>query len=619
MRRIIFFFSLLSIVTSAQTISVNITRPAKDSLMEYVEGVISGPLPQFNAKGPDLTEHLKNIGVNWIRNNNYSDDRLDMERMFNCSGPLYPGLRQYPNWECDPTDSSNYYFEESDSLFNAIVENGFNLMFRVGGEMHCAIRDHDYQGPRNNERANYIEAAKRVVRHYLYFNNPRGNFTYLDIWTEAPNPEFWSWDTASFNNFWKDLFLALKNEFPQLKIGGPGLLVKFDEYPDRLVNKAITFLTTLYENNAKPDWLGIHTIRNDIAGVYNNVVSFRKLLRGEAPFDFVPWKGSGFFDNTEIICDAYIIARFYEDEDGMHDLTNKQLDELYNRAKGAAWQTALWIVLKSNGVEKNFWYRSGDRDSDPNTPYDDPSVEFVSGLFFGDSVGTPKKMAYGFRLRANLYRKHFIRYLNIENMFEHGQTDSLWMLSTEKDSNNFAVLISNVSLENKSVVFKLNGTNVFPSNYTMRYKIVNDDENGDTWHEWNNNNFIVPGISVVLLEFSRRPNGVENGNSLPETFKLYQNYPNPFSAGGGTSTPATTIKYSIPNLTNVGTARELSLQIRLTVYDILGRKVATLVNERQEPGNYSVQFNAKNLPAGIYFYTLRAGEFTQTKKMILLK
>ena len=111
----------------------------------------------------------------------------------------------------------------------------------------------------------------------------------------------------------------------------------------------------------------------------------------------------------------------------------------------------------------------------------------------------------------------------------------------------------------------------------------------------------------------------EDKTELPTGFKLFQNYPNPFSAGGGTNAPATTIKYSIPNLTNVGTARELSLQIRLTVYDILGRKVATLVDERQAPGNYSVQFNAKNLPAGIYFYTLRAGEFTQTKKMILLK
>ncbi len=110
-------------------------------------------------------------------------------------------------------------------------------------------------------------------------------------------------------------------------------------------------------------------------------------------------------------------------------------------------------------------------------------------------------------------------------------------------------------------------------------------------------------------------NTVEAVIGLPTKFELSQNYPNPFSAGGGTSAPITTIKYSIPNI--VGTAHELSLH--LFVYDMLGRKVATLVNKKQAPGNYSVQFNASNLPSGIYFYRLEAGSFTKVKKMVLLK
>ncbi len=105
-------------------------------------------------------------------------------------------------------------------------------------------------------------------------------------------------------------------------------------------------------------------------------------------------------------------------------------------------------------------------------------------------------------------------------------------------------------------------------------------------------------------------------NVLPVGFELKQNYPNPFGAGSGTSAPVTTIKYSIPA---VGTAHELSLQIRLTVYDVLGRKVVTLVNRKQKPGNYSVRFNASNLASGVYFYSLRAGNFVQTRKMILIK
>jgi len=85
-------------------------------------------------------------------------------------------------------------------------------------------------------------------------------------------------------------------------------------------------------------------------------------------------------------------------------------------------------------------------------------------------------------------------------------------------------------------------------------------------------------------------------------FNLEQNYPNPFN-------PGTSINYSI---------RERGL-VTLKVYDILGKEVVTLINENQEAGNYSVQFNASHLPSGIYFYRLKSGSFSSTKKLILLK
>ncbi len=100
---------------------------------------------------------------------------------------------------------------------------------------------------------------------------------------------------------------------------------------------------------------------------------------------------------------------------------------------------------------------------------------------------------------------------------------------------------------------------------------------------------------------------VEVENDIPTKFVLSQNYPNPFN-------PTTTISYAIPS---VETRHALSVQ--LIVYDLLGRKVATLVNEKQTPGNYSVEFDASKLSSGIYYYTLRAGDFTATKKMILLR
>ncbi len=88
----------------------------------------------------------------------------------------------------------------------------------------------------------------------------------------------------------------------------------------------------------------------------------------------------------------------------------------------------------------------------------------------------------------------------------------------------------------------------------------------------------------------------------PDKFELNQNYPNPFN-------PTTKIKYSIPKTSNV----------ELKVFDILGRKVAELVNEEKPAGNYTVDFNASKLSSGIYFYRITSGNFTQVKKMILLK
>ena len=92
------------------------------------------------------------------------------------------------------------------------------------------------------------------------------------------------------------------------------------------------------------------------------------------------------------------------------------------------------------------------------------------------------------------------------------------------------------------------------------------------------------------------------GNEIPETFSLNQNYPNPFN-------PTTRISFDLP----------VSFFVNLTVYNLLGKEVKVLVNENLSAGKYEADFNASELPGGTYFYRLRAGDFTQTKKMILIK
>ena len=99
-------------------------------------------------------------------------------------------------------------------------------------------------------------------------------------------------------------------------------------------------------------------------------------------------------------------------------------------------------------------------------------------------------------------------------------------------------------------------------------------------------------------------------NRVPDEFFLYQNYPNPFN-------PTTKIKFDIPLSRGVPEGR--GVLTSLTIYDILGREVTTLINENLQPGTYEIEWNAANFASGVYFYQLRAGDFVQTKKLVLLK
>ena len=113
------------------------------------------------------------------------------------------------------------------------------------------------------------------------------------------------------------------------------------------------------------------------------------------------------------------------------------------------------------------------------------------------------------------------------------------------------------------------------------------------------------GLYVIKTNFPMTGNGLQNTiNSVPDKYELSQNYPNPFN-------PETKINYTVP----------VSGQVSLKIYDILGNEIATLVNSNKVAGSYSADFNAGSygLSSGIYFYTLKAGEFSDTKKMNLIK
>ncbi len=111
-------------------------------------------------------------------------------------------------------------------------------------------------------------------------------------------------------------------------------------------------------------------------------------------------------------------------------------------------------------------------------------------------------------------------------------------------------------------------------------------------------------LNKAVTDLQKLSTNINTTNEIPSAFSLEQNYPNPFN-------PSTVIEYQIAAYSHV----------HLIVYDLLGREVAVLVNEYKQPGKYNVEFRVQSaeLPSGVYLYNLRAGNFSETRKLILLK
>ena len=126
------------------------------------------------------------------------------------------------------------------------------------------------------------------------------------------------------------------------------------------------------------------------------------------------------------------------------------------------------------------------------------------------------------------------------------------------------------------------------SNSKLKYEVVKDSSSS----------ILLTNTTIILTDVFE----TEPSNSTPSRYQLRQNYPNPFN-------PSTNISFSLPSKSVVS----------VNIYDITGRKVATLVNEELAAGNYVRHWNAANMPSGIYFYRMQAGTFRDTKKLMLLR
>jgi len=141
---------------------------------------------------------------------------------------------------------------------------------------------------------------------------------------------------------------------------------------------------------------------------------------------------------------------------------------------------------------------------------------------------------------------------------------------------------------------------------------------GGEWHlaGWGNlmnrvrfiNDTIAYAVGTRIYKYSRETVGINLiSEKIPSYFSLHQNYPNPFN-------PVTKIKIDIPSNVNRQTS-----DVKLVVYDALGKEVITIMNDQLSPGSYEVEFDGSNLPSGIYFYKIQMENFFEVKRMILLK
>jgi photosystem II stability/assembly factor-like uncharacterized protein len=132
-----------------------------------------------------------------------------------------------------------------------------------------------------------------------------------------------------------------------------------------------------------------------------------------------------------------------------------------------------------------------------------------------------------------------------------------------------------------------------------------------SWSRWSSGDSSFTGdtISARLINFL--PTDVKPEGMASE-WQLQQNYPNPFN-------PTTTIRFTIAGVVALSGSEGPATKVRLAVYDLLGREVAVLVDEKKELGSYEVQFDGSRLSSGVYFYRMLAGDFVQTRKLLLLR
>ncbi len=330
--------------------------------------------------------------------------------------------------------------------------------------------------------------------------------------------------------------------------------------------------------------------------ISNNFITYNSLLEGKATF------GAGIFLHA---ANAKILNNV---------ITNNKCLGLIGRGGGIAvgnWREIdslhYEVKITNNTIIKNYSQNDGTGilarvlDMGQGIYYADFNVEITNNVLRKNS--SAEELHF-----CGIINTKTVEYCNIEGGFngvgnidiEPIFCDTIFCILSKKDS-------SCIDLGNPNSMYNdliKNGDVIYPARGTFRNDIGAFGGPHSKWMDIES----FPADAEDSLTI------INNISRSQLKYFLNQNYPNPFN-------PSTTIKYSIPQdlrYETLPTGRQVQ-DVRLVVYDILGREVATIVNQKQKPGNYEVEWNAKEYPSGVYFYKLTTSSFSQTKKMILLR
>lgn len=358
-------------------------------------GVNIGPIPAGASTNADLTDTYHAAGITMIRTHDYYGP-LDMATM-------------YPNQNADPYDPASYNFTESDKVFAAILAGGFEPYLRLGDSWNNG-RGYPPANPRAPTNLdNWVQAAVEVTRHYRAMAQAAGvQMRNVEIWNEPDGSKFWDGTREEFYSLFDATTRALKQEFPDLLVGGPGFTPA-----GALSQKGQTFVRGLLEyaqaHQTPFDFLSWHMYSNDP----QNYVTAAQFYRAELDTH-------GFESVTMHVTEWNTDARGRD-----KSITDK---EARLGGRGATILTAAWIALQQNGVTESMIYRGPDPAQDASTFY---------GIFYAD--GRPKRSALAFMLWSE-----FSKYSQAINI-TLSEPNGLWILAGQNANGEVAILIANPS------------------------------------------------------------------------------------------------------------------------------------------------------------------------------